>query len=128
MFFIILFLNALTDHTTGYVYDILAVILLISGIISADVNNCMFYIVSGALFALLAYDKEEKYLGQGDYLILLSLSLNLNEHFPHMLMISSTICLVTMLIFKKKSLPLVPYLFLGTIVTETVLKSGRNLI
>lgn len=128
MFLFVLFLNAVTDHFTGFVYDVLAVLLLIMGIISADGNNFMFYFVSAILIALLAYDKEEVYLGQGDYLILISLSLYLNEYFPHMLMVSSIICLVTMLKFKKKSLPLVPYLFIGSIVTETVFISPGGLV
>lgn len=122
MFLLLLFINAVTDAATGYVYDCFAAALALSGIMSGEPGDSLGILTILGLSILLLADRDERYLGQGDYLIIIALSMYLNEGFPLMLIIASGLCLLAMTARGKRSQPLVPYLFMGTVITEIISK------
>lgn len=121
MFVLILFLNAVTDQITGYVYDIGAVALMITALLTNRGMGLEFPLVMVMLLILLILDKDEKYLGHGDYPILLSISLYLGDRFPHMLIIASISSLIMIYSCRRKSIPLVPNLFIGTLICDLLI-------
>lgn len=122
MFLLLLFINAVTDASTGYVYDLFAAALALSGIMSGEPGDSLGILTILGLSILLLADRDERYLGQGDYLIIIALSMYLHEDFPLMLIIASGLCLLAMTARGKRSQPLVPYLFMGTVITEIISK------
>lgn len=120
MFFLLLGINAYTDLREGCVYDALSLALFAAAFIQSK-----DYLLSpwalGSLFMLFLVwkcDPKERYLGRGDYLILLSASLYFQSSLPQVLLWTSGTALVTMAFLNKRQMPLIPFLFLGSLIPE----------
>lgn len=116
MFYLLLGINAWTDWREGYVYDCLSLILFGYCLW----NRWMTWTVYAAgmlifLAGLRLWDRQEKLLGRGDYLILLSVSLQTGEALPLVLTATSAAALITAGLTGKKQVPLIPCLWLGTL-------------
>lgn len=120
MFCLFLGINAWTDFKEGCIYDVLSIILFLSAIFETGLNWNNLYFLGSCLFlgVLGILDKNEKYLGRGDYLVLLSVSLYADWKLPMILIVTSVLALIFMVIQRKGTIPLIPFLFLGTIITE----------
>ncbi len=119
MVIILLGINAWTDLKEGCVYDLWSILLLMAAAVAAGFKANPYFIGSIAVLAALRMcDADEHWLGRGDYLILLSLSLYSGERYPLLLLCTSLTALVYLGIRKARRAPLVPFLFLGTLAAE----------
>ena len=123
MFCLFLGINAWTDFKEGCIYDVLSVILFICAIFESGLNWNKTYFLGSCLFlgVLWILDKREKFLGRGDYLVLLSVSLYADWQLPMILIVTSGLALIFMAIRQKRTIPFVPFLFLGTIFTKIII-------
>lgn len=120
MFYLILGINAWTDIKEGCVYDVLSVILFLCALLETGFDWSEPYLWGSALLLgmLWLWDRDEVYFGRGDYLVLVSVSLHAGAHLPWILIATSSLALVFMGLRHRATIPLVPFLFLGTMVTE----------
>lgn len=119
MFLLLLGINAVTDWREGCVYDGFSLLLFGYAVIHSAAHGMgqWFAVVLLLLLVLRAADRKEQILGRGDYLILLSVSLYFND-FPAVLIVTSAAALAVSLLQKRHQLPLVPYLFLGSVLVD----------
>lgn len=123
MFWVFFGINAWTDFKEGCIYDALSILLFLGAILESgfEWNNVYFWGCGLFLGALWLWDTKETYLGRGDYLVLLSVSLYADWQLPLILISTSALALGFMAIYRKATIPLVPFLFLGTILTKTII-------
>lgn len=120
MFHLFLAINAWTDFREGLVYDVFSSILLLAAAVETGFrfNDPYFGGCLLVLGLILVLDRDEKWLGRGDYLILLSVSLKAGSSLPLVLLLTSCTALIGLGIRKQRTIPLVPFLFLGFVLTE----------
>ena len=123
MFWLFLGINAWTDFKEGYIYDVLSVSLFLCAVFEAGFDWQRAYFWGCVLFlgALRLWDRKETYLGRGDYLVLLSVSFYADWQLPLILIATSTLALIVMAIHRKATIPFVPFLFLGTVLTRAII-------
>ncbi len=117
MFFLFLALNAFTDLREGSVYDGFSILLLVAaaaetGFAFKDPYFIGCLAVLGGIFLL---DRTEQWLGRGDYLILLAVSLHSGSRLPLVLLVTSGAGLLYLALKKIRTIPLVPFLLLGSV-------------
>lgn len=119
MFYLLLGLNGWTDWREGYVYDSLSLLLFFYSLINSWMNWTLYsFGMLLFLVALRLYDREERLLGKGDDLILLSVSLYMGKALPLVLVATSVVALFVLAIRRERQIPLVPYLWLGTMLVK----------
>ena len=119
MFYLLLGLNSWTDWREGYVYDWLSLLLFFYSLLSTWMNWTL-YSLGMVLFlgCLRLFDREERLLGKGDDLILLSISLYVGKALPLVMVVTSAVALLVLAIRRERQIPLVPYLWLGTVLVK----------
>lgn len=117
MFYLILAINALTDLKEGAVYDVLSLLLFVSAAAETgfDFGAPYFWGCLTVLGVVFILDRAEEWLGRGDYLILLAVSLYTGARLPLVMLLTSGTGLAFLAVKKERSIPLVPFLFMGTV-------------
>ncbi len=117
MFYLILAINALTDLKEGAVYDVLSLLLFVSAAAETgfDFRDPFFWGCLTVLGGVFILDRAEEWLGRGDYLILLAVSLYTGARLPLVMLLTSGTGLAFLAVKKERSIPLVPFLFIGTV-------------
>lgn len=120
MFYLILAMNGFTDLREGSVYDVFSSLLFITALLETGfhLKNPYFLGCLAVLTVILILDRSEQWLGRGDYPILLAVSLHVGPQLPLVLIVTSGTGLVYMMMKKERSIPLVPFLFIGTLLAE----------
>jgi len=119
MFYLLLGLNGWTDWREGYVYDYLSFLLFVYSLLSTWMNWTL-YSLGMVLFlvCLRLLDREERLLGRGDDLILLSISLYVGKALPLVMVVTSAVALFVLAIRRERQIPLIPFLWLGTVLVK----------
>lgn len=119
MFYLLLGLNGWTDWREGYVYDCLSLLLFFYSLVSTWKDWTIYSLGMLLFLALLRlYDREERLLGRGDDLILLSISLYVGRALPLVMVVTATVSLLVLAFKRERQIPLVPYLWLGTVLVK----------
>lgn len=120
MFYLLLAMNAWTDFREGCIYDALSIALFLAAVLESGFafNHGYFWECLVLLVLLFVWDREERYLGRGDYLILLAVSLYTGTAWIWVLLFSSLMGLLYLAWKRQPALPLVPFLLLGSILTR----------
>lgn len=118
---LIFLFNALTDFKGYCVYTVpLHIQLLLSFIIMIRGGREVFPFILMGIFLIFfyIYDSEEEYMGRGDYPIFLSLSMVHGSLVRYDLIFTSFTALLFSWILRRKKIPLVPFLFMGSLITD----------
>lgn len=123
MYMVMLALNAYTDLRQGVVYDVLSLGLFLAAFIETGFvwPHPLFFLLLLCLSLFRLWDKQEHYLGRGDDLILLASALKEGARWSYVLLATSLSLLMVMMFRKSRQEPLVPYLFLGTLLIHGAL-------
>lgn len=118
LLFLLLYLfNSFTDLKSGYVYSTLTLSMLVLSFISSHSNITCFETLSGIFIfiCLFLLDRNEKYIGRGDIPIIISSFIVLGEKSYFFITTSCILTILYSLVFSKKEVRFVPFLFTGFI-------------
>lgn len=118
MYYLLLGINAWTDYREGVVYDVFSAALFLYAVIVQGnaLPDFPFWVCFGLLASIYLLDRKEEWMGRGDYLVLLSISLHEGMDWPMVLLVSCLLTLICQLYFEKPKIPFVPFLFCGSLV------------
>lgn len=122
MFLALYLINSLTDILEGYVYNILVFFQLILALFTINGEKFPYLaFILGLLIVNFIFDREEKYLGRGDYGIIFSHVAFRGFLLAYDMILASILAIFYSFALKKKRVPLVPFLFLGLLFTRLII-------